>query len=88
MRARITKVGQTNIDEILVGFFLRRVNFWFPAIRIRPKIVRRKGHRLANPGAETRRSCYLKKNCSMPGTNSAPVHLIVVSSFREQSQEC
>jgi len=29
MRARITKVSQTNIDIFLVGFFCRRVNFWF-----------------------------------------------------------
>ena len=29
MRARITKVGQTNIDIFLLDCFCRRVNFWF-----------------------------------------------------------
>jgi hypothetical protein len=67
---RITKVGQTNIDEFLLDFFWRRVNFLHsPPPDPAPK-----------PG---RRRCKKIARCREPFWH--PRILEIVSSSREQS---
>ncbi|WP_145720521.1 hypothetical protein [Mesorhizobium tianshanense] len=71
---RITKVGQTNIDEFLLDFFWRRVNFFaFTASGPVAASLSEAGIPMADPAPKPGQR-RLQKNRTMPGTILASVH--------------
>ncbi|MER9307555.1 hypothetical protein NKJ06_31955 [Mesorhizobium sp. M0293] len=77
-KARITKVSQTNIDEMLVGFFWRAVKSAWTM----PAANRRHDGRTGTPGQRllppTRKNLRHQKIFAHPGTICAKVHLLAV----------